>query len=616
MTRPGDAEWSVLQLDSDPVPGDPESFEEITRAYQELARTTQEAHELLASGSQMDVGQGRAMDAFRDLIGKLPGRLDGMANSYAAAADAYLRYLPSLEEAQTMSLRALDQARQAAGDQNAAQAAVASAVSALIALSAETATTPDAKDQVTDEADAARSRASDAQQALDGAKALLGQATALRDQAARTAAETLRQLAKDAPQRSLWDKIAEAFNAFIDFLQSTVIEWITTVLDVLSVVASFIFPPLGSAIGFLSGAIDLASAALGGDPAEIALAAGGLALGLVPGGRLVSRVIKIASKLGKVLPGSVATGIKNSTREVAGGAAGRGVADVGGNAPAGRGIDAKVTEVGIGKAIKGVFNRIDLKLFDMRFARDLKKARKKQANDPTLILGQNSKGNLKTFRASDVESTPLVDNNGRQIGVLFPSRATDNDSFTSWARTDANLAFGRNIGGSIAAPGTKAIRRLPGTETSFAGNTFQVAPWARLKSEPTLVIAHGNPDGAAVRLKDGTVLHVPGGQFAKVVHHNEIFRASNSASDPGKSIALISCNFGNTAGTGGQDFANAMRDLGSQRRIFAANETVVTTEGVDVDGLLTDAGRDIATLAVENGGKFTRIEPSTKGASS
>ncbi|MFD0788282.1 50S ribosomal L9 C-terminal domain-containing protein [Micromonospora azadirachtae] len=100
----------------------------------------------------------------------------------------------------------------------------------------------------------------------------------MRDQAARSAAETLRQLAKDAPQRSLWEKIAEAFRAFIDFLRSTVIQWITTILDVISVIASFIFPPLGEAIGLLSGAIDLASAVLGGDPAEIGLAAGGPAL--------------------------------------------------------------------------------------------------------------------------------------------------------------------------------------------------------------------------------------------------------------------------------------------------------------------------------------------------
>ncbi|MGC4772939.1 hypothetical protein ACLQ25_28695 [Micromonospora sp. DT44] len=599
MTRPGDAEWSVLQLDSDPVPGDPESFEEITRAYQELARTTQEAHGLLASGSQIDVGQGKAMDAFRDLIGNLPGRLDGMANSYASAADAYLRYLPSLEEAQSMSLRALDQARQAAGDQSAAQAAAVSAAAALLVMNADTTTTPDAKEQATDDATAAKNRAADAQQALDGAKSLLGQATALRDQAARTAADTLHQLAKDAPQRSLWDKIVEAFEAFIDFLQSTVIEWITTILDVLSVVASFIFPPLGSAIGFLSGAIDLAAAALGGDPAEIALAAGGLALGLVPGGRIVSRVIKFANKFaGKIRPGKIADGIKNSTKEITGGGA----------TTVGRGIDAKVTEVGLGKTIKGVFNKIDTKLFDLRFNRDLKAAKKKQANDPTLILGQNSKGHLKTFHASDVESTPLVDNNGKLIGVLFPSRATDNDSFTSWARTDANLAFGRNIDGTAAAPGLKAVRKLPGTDTGFAGNEFVSPPWAGLRNDPTLVIAHGNPNGAAVRLTDGTVLHVPGGEFAKVLHHNDLFDPNSK-----RSIALISCNFGNTSGTAGQDFADAMAALGNRRRIFAANEVVVTTEGVDEAGLVTSAGQPIATLAVQNGGEFSQLHPKPKG---
>ncbi|WP_433129552.1 DUF6531 domain-containing protein [Micromonospora sp. CA-240977] len=316
MARPGDAEWSVLELDSDPVPGDPESFEEITRAYQELARTTQEAHDLLATGGQIDVGQGKAMEAFKDLIGKLPPRLDTMAHSYATAADAYLRYLPSLEEAQTMSLRALDQARQASGDQGAAQAAMSSAQAALTALSGDAAAAKTAKDKADDDVTAAQRRADDARQALDQAKSLLGQATALRDQAARSAAETLRQLAKDAPQRSLWEKIAEAFHAFIEFLRSTVIQWITLVLDALSVIASFIFPPLGEAIGLLSGAIDLAGAVLGGDPAEIGMAAGGMALGLIPGGRIAARLMKFAAK---GAPGLVKGGVEGATRGLEGG---------------------------------------------------------------------------------------------------------------------------------------------------------------------------------------------------------------------------------------------------------------------------------------------------------
>ncbi|WP_433119402.1 hypothetical protein [Micromonospora sp. CA-246542] len=539
------------------------------------------------------------MDAFRDLIGKLPGRLDGMANSYASAADAYLRYLPSLEEAQTMSLRALDQARQAAGDQSAAQAAAVSAAAALLVMNADTTTSPDAKEQATDDATAAKNRAADAQQALDGAKSLLGQATALRDQAARTAADTLHQLAKDAPQRSLWDKIVEAFNAFIDFLQSTVIEWITTILDVLSVVASFIFPPLGSAIGFLSGAIDLAAAALGGDPAEIALAAGGLALGLVPGGRIVSRVLKFANKFaGKIRPGSVADGIKNSTREVTGGSA----------TTVGRGIDENVTRIGIGKTIKGVFGGIRQKISDIRFDRDLKAAKKKQDKDPTLIIGQTDNGRLTTFHASDVRSVPLRDNNGKQIGVLFPSEPDDVGTFTDWAKVEANVPLGRTQGGSLNVDGAKLIRRIPGTQAPMSTDQFELAPWGRLKSPPVFVIAHGDPHSAAVTLNNGKVLSVPGTQFARVVHFDNVFRAA-AEGNPKGSIALLSCNFANPTGSAGQDFANVMRDLGNNRKIFASTEVVQASRGVDVDGLFTSPGNSIANVTVENMGVFKEMKP-------
>ncbi|MFC4020555.1 putative T7SS-secreted protein [Micromonospora sp. GCM10011542] len=606
MARPGDAEWSVLQLDSDPVPGDPESFEEITRAYQELARTTQEAHDLLATGGQIDVGQGKAMEAFRDLIGKLPPRLDRMAHSYAAAADAYLRYLPSLEEAQTMSMRALDQARQASGDQGAAQAALSSAQAALTALTGDAAAAQTAKDKADDDLTAAQRRADDARQALDQARALLGQATALRDQAARSAAETLRQLAKDAPQRSLWEKIAEAFHAFIEFLRSTVIEWITLVLDALSVIASFIFPPLGEAIGLLSGAIDLLGAALGGDPAEIGMAAGGMALGLVPGGRIAARLMKFALKGGKALPGTVADGVRNSTKGIGGTSGTRSLDQA---AKPGAGIDAAVTTVGVGKVIKGTFSAISKKIDDMRFERDLKIANKEREKDKTLILGQTDKGRLKTFHASDVQSVPLQDKSGKQVGVLFPSRAGDTENLTDWAKMDANVAFGRNVGGKMDISGLKVIRSLPGREPTFKDNTFLPAPWSNLRSDPIAVIAHGSPESAAVTLKNGKVVHVPGSQFAKVVHHDEVFRSA-ATDNPKSSIALISCNFGNPTGTAGQDFADTMRELGSKRPVFASTEVVQATRGVDEDGLLTDPGRSIATLAVENGGKFIRINPS------
>ncbi|MFI5934099.1 RHS repeat-associated core domain-containing protein [Actinoplanes sp. NPDC051494] len=332
-TRPGAGEWSVLHLDSDPVPGDSESFADITRAYQELARTTQEAHDLLASGGRIDVGQGKAMEAFKDLIGKLPPRLDVMAQSYSRAADAYLAYLPSLEEAQLISLRALDQARQAADDQSASSAALRIATDAVKALGGDAAP---ADDTAADDAAAARRSQEDASQALDSAISLVKQATALRDQAARTAARVLDELADDAPQRSLWEKIKEAFQAFVDFLRSTVLEWITLVLDALSVIASLIFPPLGSAIGFLSGTLEFLGAVAGGVATEIGLAAGGILLGLVPGGRIAARLIKITA--------NIATSVKTATKvtmkgfpaagkTIGGGFPGRGVTGSGANRP-------------------------------------------------------------------------------------------------------------------------------------------------------------------------------------------------------------------------------------------------------------------------------------------
>ncbi|MEV4199607.1 hypothetical protein [Micromonospora globbae] len=603
MTRPGDAEWSVLQLDSDPVPGDPESFEEITRAYQELARTTREAHDLLASGGQIDVGQGKAMAAFRELIGKLPGRLDAMAHSYAAAADAYLRYLPSLEEAQTMSLRALDQARQAAGDQGAAQAALSSAQAALTALGGDAQAAEAAKDRAADDVTAAQNRADEARQALDQAKALLGQATALRDQAARTAAETLRQLAKDAPQRSLWEKIAEAFHAFVEFLRSTVIEWITTVLDVLSAIASFIFPPLGEAIGLLSGAIDLAGALLGGDPAEIGLAAGGMALGLVPGGRIAARLMKFALKGGKALPGTVADGIRDSTRKLDGTRGVDGAGKVG---------EEKVTRLGVGKAIEGTFKPLTDKLRNIRADYEINQALKKREKDPTLIIGQNDKGRIKTFSWKDVRAEPMVDKDGKQIGVVFPSKDSD-AGLGDWGKMDANLATGKNIDGSLELNGAKLIRSIPGNEATWVGNDFLPAPWRTMRDDPLFVVVHGSPDTAALGLNNGKTVRVTGNELAKVMHNNAVFQAA-AQDNPKSGIALLSCNFGNSKGTGGQDFADAMRDLGNKRPIFAATEVVQLTQGTHTIGAVTDASNTLATLAVQNGGKFVRVKPTPADA--
>ncbi|MER7440376.1 putative T7SS-secreted protein [Micromonospora avicenniae] len=596
MARPGAAEWSVLELDSDPVPGDPESFEEITRAYQELARTTQEAHDLLASGGQIDVGQGKAMEAFKDLVGKLPPRLDKMAHSYAAAADAYLRYLPSLEEAQTMSLRALEQARQASGDQGAAQAAVSSAQAALTALTGDTDAAKDAKDKADDDLAAAQRRTDDARQALDQAKSLLGQATALRDQAARTAAEELRHLAKDAPQRSLWEKIAEAFHAFIEFLRSTVIEWLTTILDVLSTIAFFIFPPLGEAIGFLSGAIELGAAILTGDPAEIGLAAGGLALGLVPGGRLVGKIMKFALK------GSIKDGIKTGTKQLT-------------DVPTTTGtknLDTGATSYGPGKTIKGVFSSAGKNLGDLatRF-----KPKPKPVGENT-IVGTNRFGMKTRFNVEDVKAEPLLNADGKQIGVSFPLSAKDSKSRAEWASVDTNISTGKYRGPDLAPDGRAVFKSVPGERPTeamggklgqprpdFEFDQLRRAPWAGEANEPMFVMAHSSAKDVGLQLKNGKTVNVSGGEFAKVLNHNAVFKDAAGA-NPDSSITMIACSFGAKDGKVAPEFSKVMQDLGNGRQIYAATDTVWTTRPKDFQGNVGFPGGDFATIAVSNKGEF------------
>ncbi|SBV30708.1 hypothetical protein GA0070620_6309 [Micromonospora krabiensis] len=597
--RPGDAEWSVLQLDSDPVPGDPESFGEITRAYQELSRTTREAHDLLASGGRIDVGQGRAMEAFRDLVGRLPGRLDRMAGSYSAAAEAYVRYLPSLEEAQAMSLRALEQARQAVGDEGAARAAVSAAQAALSVLGGDPQAGQVARDTAADEVAAAQSRADDARQALDQAKALVGQATALRDQAARVAARALRELAGDAPQRSLWEKIVEAFEAFVEFLRSTVIEWLTTVLDVIAAIASFIFPPLGAAIGMLSGAIDLAAAALSGDPAAIGLAAGGLALGLVPGGRLAGRVIKFATK------GTIKGGVKAGTRQLTNV---KSPVTTGTKVP-----DVAATSYGPGRVIKGAFTSAGRNLADLGEVVAARFRPRPPASGNT-IVGKNSWGITTRFDVGNVRAEPVLNSEGKQIGVSFPLSADDSASRAAWASVPTNISTGRHQVPNLppgavfkSAPDYRpteaagASRRGP--QPDFEFDQLRPAPWAGDTNAPMLVMAHTSPKDVALQLQNGKVVNVSGGEFAKVLHHNSVFQSTTGA-NPDSSIVMIACKFGARDGTAAPDFSQVMQQFGNDRQIYAATDTVWTTRPKDFYGNVTHPGADFATIAVSHGGEF------------
>ncbi|MFD0784467.1 hypothetical protein ACFQZ8_11155, partial [Micromonospora azadirachtae] len=486
-------------------------------------------------------------------------------------------------------------------------AALSSALAALTALTLHTDAAKDAKDKADDDLASAQRRTDDARQALDQAKSLLGQATALRDQAARTAAAELRNLAKDAPQRSLWEKIAEAFHAFIEFLRSTVIEWITTILDVLSTIAFFIFPPLGEAIGFLSGAIELGAAILTGNPAEIGLAAGGLALGLVPGGRLVGKIMKFALK------GTIKDGIKTGTKQLT-------------DVPTTTGtknLDTGATSYGPGKTIKGVFSSAGKNLGDLaaRF-----KSRP-PANGNT-IVGTNRWGMKTRFNVDDVRAEPVVNSNGKQIGVSFPLSAKDTKSRAEWASVDTNISTGRYRGPDLAPDGRAVFKSVPGERPTeavggklgqprpdFEFDQLRRAPWAGEASDPMFVMAHSSAKDVGLQLKNGKIVNVSGGDFAKVLHNNAVFKDAAGA-NPDSSITMIACSFGAKDGKVAPQFSQVMQDLGNDRQIYAATDTVWTTRPKDFQGSVGFPGGDFATIAVSNKGEFRPLNSPGAGSPS
>ena len=315
MTRPAAGEWFVLDEDDDPVPGDPDALVALRDAYRELGSVTQEAFQLLNGSGDIDGGIGKAMDAYRALYGEVPKRLNDMANAYGQAADAYARYMPSLEEAQSMSLTALEQARTASQDQNSAGTLLASVTAAVERVKASAEGTEPSEKSQSDLRDA-QNRQAAASQALDGAKSLLGQAIALRDQAASVASKVLYEMGDLAPQRSIWEKIGDAFKEFFDFLVNVVADILTIVLDVLSTIAGFIFPPLGAAIGLLSSGVEILAAVVKNDMVALGMAVGGLALSFVPGGKILKNVLKFGTKL----TGPIKNGVKGLTKNFAGGA--------------------------------------------------------------------------------------------------------------------------------------------------------------------------------------------------------------------------------------------------------------------------------------------------------
>ncbi|MDX6354019.1 MAG: hypothetical protein QOF98_922, partial [Streptomyces sp.] len=222
----------MLDLDRDPVPGDPYEVKELARKLGDFADDVGSALRSvrgLDGDSAVQGWMGLSGDAYRQQFGDLPGELDKLERSYRLASGALDGYWPQLETAQADADRALAQGRTARADLNTATTQLSTAdawVKRAQAKSTEYQADPKpgvpppseadvraATRNATDASSAhttASSAVHDAQQRLDAAKELAAQAAGVRDRAASTAEHALHE-ASDAgiKNKHWWEKAVD-----------------------------------------------------------------------------------------------------------------------------------------------------------------------------------------------------------------------------------------------------------------------------------------------------------------------------------------------------------------------------------------------------------------------
>ncbi|MGW7488462.1 putative T7SS-secreted protein [Streptomyces sp. NPDC054786] len=122
MSRPTD--WHNLDLSSDPTAGDPVEIKRQGHHYKNFVADVEEVRRALKNASNDSVikeAAGKAMESFKDNIGKLPGQLDKLHDSYDRLSHALLKYAGKVDTAQASADSALSKARVLRGDLDKAQ---------------------------------------------------------------------------------------------------------------------------------------------------------------------------------------------------------------------------------------------------------------------------------------------------------------------------------------------------------------------------------------------------------------------------------------------------------------------------------------------------------------
>ncbi|WP_434596751.1 DUF6531 domain-containing protein [Streptomyces sp. A5-4] len=343
----------MLDLESDPTPGDPQRVKALSRELQDFADDVSDALRLvkgMASEEAVLKWAGKSAKAFQDEFEDVPKHLRKLEKSYGMAGDALAAFWPKLERAQALADKALVNGREAQADLKSATARVTDADSWVGRATKESddfqkdkekkdAPAPD-EDKVraaTRNAQSAKSAqgsaksdVSSANSALDAAKKMAADARKMREDAAREAKDKLDE-ASDAgiKNRKWWEEVGD----WVTDNWDTIVAVCKVVVAVLGIVAMIIGGPialivLAAALIVLADTLnkyakgeaslwDVAFAALDCIPGMKGLTTlGGLAKGLKGGLAVARGGMKAMGKsvlgLAKSARGSIADGAKGT----------------------------------------------------------------------------------------------------------------------------------------------------------------------------------------------------------------------------------------------------------------------------------------------------------------
>ncbi|MFF0514912.1 putative T7SS-secreted protein [Streptomyces sp. NPDC004250] len=262
--RPTD--WHVLDLESDPTPGDPQRIRKLAGTLHDFADDVGDVlRDLKGIAKEEEIlsWAGKTAAVFAEEFGDAPKKLRKLKKSYNLAGDALTTFWPDLQDAQDKADKALRDGRKAREELTTAQTALTGADDWVRRATEKTDSYDPAKNggkdvPKPDEADvrratrdaqhakarqaAAERNVESAQTALDAAKKLAGQAKGLREDAARRTVTKLQE-ASDAgiPNRHWWEEIGDWVTDNWDEIV-TICKWVVTIVGIIVMIVG---GPLG-----------------------------------------------------------------------------------------------------------------------------------------------------------------------------------------------------------------------------------------------------------------------------------------------------------------------------------------------------------------------------------